>query len=114
MNARQKAKKYKKLADINREKAQAYDRLMLVNAFENSARLICTTEIKPYRCEYMLPISEALLDCREMAEYKLCAEIVNLISTNMKIKVTDVEYGKKYETKFYLGFVDLDEERNDI
>lgn len=37
MNLRQKAKKYKKLAELNRIKAEAYDRMMLREAFKQSS-----------------------------------------------------------------------------
>ena len=39
MNARQAAKKYKKLSEIYKEKAQKYDMMILANCFEESLKL---------------------------------------------------------------------------
>ena len=39
MNARQAAKKYKKLSQIYKEKAQKYDMMILANCFEESLKL---------------------------------------------------------------------------
>ena len=102
MNLRQKAKKYKRVAEINSTKAQAYDRYMQAEAFKKSAEN--RVQIMPYKCGYILPLSEALVDQRQVVAYKLTAGIVETIQENLIIKETKVAGGTRYETTVYLGF----------
>ena len=51
MNARQKAKRYKQVAEMNKAKAEAFDRLMRANAF----RRVNERRVIPLRIAQILP-----------------------------------------------------------
>ena len=51
MNLRQKAKKFKKLAERNAEKAAAFDRMQLTKSFTN---YIAEQEVETLKCVSML------------------------------------------------------------
>ena len=70
MNARQKAKKYKRLAEENATKAAAYDRKMRADAFKcaNVRRLI------PLRIAQILPNYESLPQYAENRAKELIAQ----------------------------------------
>lgn len=86
MNARQAAKKYKKLSGIYKEKAQKYDMMILANCFEESQKLrIQTAKIEVNRIIddrviiFKTPIEVEIKEvAKEIGECLIAKDFVNV------------------------------------
>ena len=84
MNARQTAKKYKKLSKIYKEKAQKYDMMILANCFEESRKLR-TVKVEVNRIIddrviiFKTPIEVEIKEvAKEIGEYLIAKDFVNV------------------------------------
>ena len=104
MNARQKAKKYKRLAEKNAAKAAAYDRQMLADAFRRANDPIRKYNIQPYRVCYMQSKEGLNYMPMEYIKGSMLEELKKFLSENMKINQTDLGFAIRYEATIYIGF----------
>ena len=104
MNARQKAKKYKRLAERNAAKAAAYDRQMRADAFRRVNDPIRKYNIQPYRVCYMRTKEELKIMPMDYIKFSMLEDLIEFIKENMQINKTDLGIGVKYDATIYLGF----------
>lgn len=103
MNARQKAKLYKRIAETNSKKAQAFDRMMRIEAFKRANDPIKKYNIQPYRVAYMQPVNSHITD-EKYIKNMLVHDLIKFLTENIKLNVTDLTDGKRYDTTIYFGF----------
>lgn len=104
MNARQKAKKYKRIAEENAAKAAAYDRQMRADAFKRANDPIRKYNIQPYRVSYMQSKEALKVMPMDYIKFSMVENLIKFIKENMQINETDLGYGIRYDVTIYLGF----------
>lgn len=104
MNARQKAKKYKRLAEKNAAKAAAYDRQILADAFRRANDPIRKYNIQPYRVCYMQSKEGLNYAPMEYIKSSMLKDLIKFLSENMKINQKDLGFGTRYDATIYIGF----------
>lgn len=104
MNARQKAKKYKRIAEENAAKAAAYDRQMRVDAFMRANDPIKIYNIQPYRISYMQSKEALRVMPMDFIKSRMLEDLIKFIKENMQINEKDVGIGVRYDATIYLGF----------
>lgn len=104
MNARQKAKKYKRIAEENAAKAAAYDRQMRVDAFRRANDPIKKYNIQPYRVCYMQSKEALRVMPMDYIKISMLEDLIKFIKEKMQINEKDLGIGVRYDTTIYLGF----------
>lgn len=98
MNARQLAKKYKKLTEINASKARVFDNMARQEAY---MRMNQKVDIRPYKASFTTDFEEY-----GYIKHMLVKQISAMLLK--EINVTEIDLGesksKKYETLIYIGF----------
>lgn len=105
MNARQKAKMYKKIAEANRKDAEAWRRHMKAESFKKQTEK--KININPYSTSYLIPINEIMQLGEEAVEsharFILANHFRDFVEDKLKIEKINRGCGIEHKTTMYIG-----------
>ena len=109
MNARQKAKKYKKIAEANQKDAEAWRRHVFAENLKKANEK--KMDLIPFTCHYLISAEEVKFigeqSAEDKAKYMIMNNMCELIRDKIKISTYDRGCGVEYWTSLYIGIKEV-------